>query len=149
MLAPVGIATSSPLSHRRSVVPGAVARRAGAGRSFFKGERVKKYLGRKVLWIAANSPRLCEHQIRCSVVRDLSPSGEYVMMATGEWYSVRHIRILEVLDAQGSYPTAAESDPTRSDYAFFSEQSRPSALRTGKSDEPPAQLGNREQSLPR
>ena len=60
--------------------------------------KMKEYLGKKVLWVAhPNAGRLWEHQIRCSTVTQLSPSGKYVMMGNEQWYHTAYIQILEVL----------------------------------------------------
>jgi len=59
---------------------------------------VKEYLGKKVLWVTPKTTRLLEHPVRCANVKELSPSGEYVMMGDGQWYPTKNIQILEVLD---------------------------------------------------
>jgi hypothetical protein len=59
---------------------------------------MKEYLGKKVLWVTPKTTRFSEHQIRCARVKELSPSGEYVMMGDGLWYHTNQIQVLEVLD---------------------------------------------------
>jgi len=38
---------------------------------------MREYLGKKVLWVTPKTTRLLEHPVRCAIVRELSPSGEY------------------------------------------------------------------------
>jgi hypothetical protein len=59
---------------------------------------MRNYLGKKVLWISPRSTRLWEHRIKCSRVKEVSPSGGYMMMDDGRWYSADLIQVLEVLD---------------------------------------------------
>ena len=59
---------------------------------------MKEYLGKRVLWVTPKTTRLLEHSIRCSRVKELSPSGRYVLMGDGQWYSVNNIHVLEALD---------------------------------------------------
>lgn len=59
---------------------------------------MNEYMGKKVLWVTPKNTRLSEHPIRCAVVKRLSPSGEYVLMDEGQWYPVKNIQVLEVLD---------------------------------------------------
>jgi len=62
---------------------------------------MKEHLGKRVLWVTPKTKRLFEHPIRCSRVKELSPSGEYVMMEDGQWYHVNLIQVLEVLGDDG------------------------------------------------
>lgn len=59
---------------------------------------MKEYMGKKVLWVTPKNARLSETPVRCTVIKGLSPSGEYVLMDEGRWYPVKLIQILEVLD---------------------------------------------------
>ena len=59
---------------------------------------MKEYLGKKVLWVTPKTTNLLHHSIRCARVKELSPSGEYVLMGDGQWYPVKNIQILEALD---------------------------------------------------
>ena len=59
---------------------------------------MKEYLGKKVLWVTPKTTRLIEHSVRCARVKELSPSGEFMMMEDGQWYPTNNIRVLEVLD---------------------------------------------------
>ena len=65
------------------------------------GSEMKEYLGKKVLWVTTATMRLWEHQIRCTTVKELSPSGQYIMMEDGQWYWTNQVRISEVLDSDG------------------------------------------------
>jgi Zn-dependent peptidase ImmA (M78 family) len=58
---------------------------------------MKEYLGKKILWVTPKTTRLWEHSIRCAMVKELSSSGEYVMMGDGRWYHTNQIQVLEVL----------------------------------------------------
>ncbi|MDD5501434.1 MAG: hypothetical protein PHH57_07135 [Candidatus Omnitrophica bacterium] len=64
---------------------------------------MREYLGKKVLWVTPKTTRLLEHPVRCAIVRELSPSGEYVIMEDEQWYPIKNIQVLEVLD-EGSPP---------------------------------------------
>jgi len=66
---------------------------------------MKEYLGKKILWVTPKTTRLWEHSIRCAMVKELSPSGEYVMMGDGRWYHTNQIQVLEVLDDGKSHKT--------------------------------------------
>lgn len=59
---------------------------------------MKEYLGQKVLWVTPRTTRLIEHSVRCGKIKELSPSGEFIMMEDGQWYHTKHIQVLEVLD---------------------------------------------------
>jgi len=59
---------------------------------------MKEYLGKKVLWVTPKTTTLLHTPIRCARVKELSPSGEYVLMGDGQWDPVKNIQILEALD---------------------------------------------------
>ncbi len=59
---------------------------------------MNEFLGKKVLWVTPKTTNLIHHTIRCTIVKELSPSGQYVLMGDGQWYPTNNIQILEVLD---------------------------------------------------